>query len=656
MFALLGFACDPSDGGTSPTRDGSVGTTDGSVATCTDSDGDGISDADEGTGDTDGDGTPDYQDDDSDGDDIPDEVERRVSPCLTPADSDDDGTPDFQDLESDGNGIPDNEEWTTDTDGDGVPDFQDTDNDGDRIDDVTEIGGDPGAPVDSDGDGLPDYLDPDSDDDTIGDLYEGTADTDMDGIPDRFDLDSDADGISDADEAGDDDLSTPPVDTDDDGVADYRDPDSDNDGIGDRDEVAAGTSPTNADSDMDGASDLVEITAGTNPTDAGDNPRANGDFVFLMPYEEAPTPPRDTLDFATNIRNADVYFLMDTTGSMGSSINALRSAIASSLIPGIRAEIPNTFVGLGEFRDYPTGTYGQAGDQPYGHFQDITDDVGAATAATARYTPSGGYDGPEAHGQAMYAVVTGDGLPYGGSSVGPRTDCPAGTFGWPCFRNNAVPIVVMITDVTWHNGPGNANPYSAISGEPEYADVVAATMARNVKFIGIGQGAGGMAHMQQFGRDVGSVDMAGEPFVQQYSGGDAALTAAVVDQVRTLASQTPLDISTVFNDDAADAVDTAAAFLERLEANEAGDAARGCAARTGEDTNGDGFPDIFRDVLPGNRVCFDVVVKTNVTVEPTEAPQLFRATVEVLGDGFTSLDERDVFFLVPPAPVEIPLG
>ena len=35
MFALLGFACDPSDGGTSPTRDGSVGTTDGSVATCT---------------------------------------------------------------------------------------------------------------------------------------------------------------------------------------------------------------------------------------------------------------------------------------------------------------------------------------------------------------------------------------------------------------------------------------------------------------------------------------------------------------------------------------------------------------------------------------------------------------------------------------------
>ena len=61
-------------------------------------------------------------------------------------------------------------------------------------------------------------------------------------------------------------------------------------------------------------------------------------------------------------------------------------------------------------------------------------------------------------------------------------------------------------------------------------------------------------------------------------------------------------------------------------------------------------------MLPGNRVCFDVVVKTNVTVEPTEAPQLFRATVEVLGDGFTSLDERDVFFLVPPAPVEIPLG
>ncbi|NIR36359.1 MAG: VWA domain-containing protein, partial [Actinobacteria bacterium] len=371
---------------------------------------------------------PNFQDDDSDGDDILDEVERGNPGCLTPADSDGDGTYDFLDLDSDGNGISDSDEWTADRDADGIPDFQDDDNDGDGIPDSIELGDDPSAPIDYDGDGLPDYLDPDSDDDTIGDAEESTADTDGDGTPDRHDLDSDEDSISDADEAGDTDLDTFAVDTDGDGIADFRDPDSDADGIGDRAEAMNGTDPTNPDSDGDGASDLVETSAGTDPNDGGDNPQANGDFVFVMPFEDTPTPERDTLDFATNIRNADVYFLMDTTGSMGSSISSLQTAIRDDLIPGIRAEIPNTFFGIGEFRDYYTSSYGSSGDQPYTNFQDITGDISAAQSATSSYTPRGGYDGAEAHGQAFYAVATGGGLPSP-SNTRPRTDCPAGTHG-----------------------------------------------------------------------------------------------------------------------------------------------------------------------------------------------------------------------------------
>ncbi len=38
----------------------------------------------------------------------------------------------------------------------------------------------------------------------------------------------------------------------------------------------------------------------------------------------------------------------------------------------------------------------------------------------------------------------------------------------------------------------------------------------------------------------------------------------------------------------------------------------------------------------------------NTTVMPTLDPQLFRARIDVLGDGFTPLDNRDVYFLVPP--------
>ena len=40
-----------------------------------------------------------------------------------------------------------------------------------------------------------------------------------------------------------------------------------------------------------------------------------------------------------------------------------------------------------------------------------------------------------------------------------RTSCPAGTYGYPCFRDGAIPIIVYITDATFHNGPGGAYAY-----------------------------------------------------------------------------------------------------------------------------------------------------------------------------------------------------
>jgi hypothetical protein len=49
-------------------------------------------------------------------------------------------------------------------------------------------------------------------------------------------------------------------------------------------------------------------------------------------------------------------------------------------------------------------------------------------------------------------------------------------------------------------------------------------------------------------------------------------------------------------------------------------------------------------------------VKNNVTVPPsTVGPMMFRATVEVHGEGGALLDDRVVFFLVPPT-IEGPGG
>lgn len=615
-----------------------------------DEDRDGIPDEFEGrtaNRDTDADGTPDYLDADSDGDGIFDLYESG-NPGGEPVDSDGDGMDDFVDLDSDGNGIPDASEGMNDTDGDGRNDASDLDDDGDLASDLIEVGPSAATPLDTDGDGTPDFRDTDSDGDTISDTVEGASvDTDRDMIFDRIDPDSDNDTLTDTVEAGDADPTTLPIDTDGDGDFDFRDADSDADGLSDAAESAAGSSPTNADSDGDGVSDLVEVSSGTNPLDGADSPRTRGDFVFLEPFMGPAEPRRDTLDFATNIRQADVYFLMDTTGSMGSSVASLRTSLAA-FIPEVRAAIPDVWIGSGHFKDYPVSPYGSGGDFAYRNCGNVTADDAAAVGALGCFSVSGGNDGPESHTAALWAIATGSGL-AGNSASGTAASCAAGTFGYPCFRATAVPIVVLISDVTAHNGPGGTNAYNdaALGGHaPTYPEAIAALNERNIRVIGIGQGAGGAGDLQSFARDTGSVDAGGAPLYSTWSGG--TIGATVLAQIQTLAAQTRLDISIRFTDDPSDAVDSFASFVDHIEANTAGDSTRGCVARAAEDTNGDGYLDTFRGVTAGARVCFDIIVKDNITVMPTLEPQLFRGTIDVIGDGFTPLDNRDVFFLVPP--------
>ncbi|MEQ8894794.1 MAG: VWA domain-containing protein [Sandaracinaceae bacterium] len=673
-LALVFLGCDPG-GGTRP--DGGGGDDTGPVGpTGRDTDGDGILDrwegADEGV-DTDGDGTPDFEDLDSDGDGIPDSVEGRPNPSTgEPADSDGDGVYDFRDDDSDGNGILDMNEPEGDLDGDGNPDFADTDDDGDLISDRDEIG-DAAAPTDTDGDGMPDYRDTDSDGDTIGDIHEGTFDTDGDGTLDRHDLDSDDDTWTDAEEAGDADINTPPIDTDGDLVPDFRDADADGDGLSDERERALGTSPTNPDTDGDGVSDLVEVSAcpegdascAMDATDPTSSPRARGDFVFAEPYMMPPMPMRDTLDFATDIRVADVYFLIDTTGSMGGAITNVRSSLSTpgtGIIDQVRGSIPDAWFGVGDFKDYNACSYGSGTDYAYRHAQDMSMDAMASQTAVNGLSASGGFDGPESHVPALWATATGMGLAGRATSAGPipaRSGCPAGTFGYPCFRSGAVPIVVMITDVDMHNDPMGNDAYESSSctggfgggspigaTPPTFAEAVTAATMNRVRVIGVAVNGGGMGDLQTLATMTGAVDGTGSPLVSSAPSG--SVSSSVVNAIQTLAMSTRFDISVNFEDDPSDAVETFAAFVDHIEANVAGDASRGCDPRPADDTDGDGFPDTFRSVTAGERVCFDIIVKQNDTVMPTTDPQLFRATLRVLGDGFTELDSRDVFFLVPP--------
>ena len=178
-----------------------------------DDDNDGITDVNEGTGDTDGDGIANYLDLDADGDGIPDNVEAQTTAGYI---------------------LPSG----MDADGDGLDDAYDAS-------DSVEPGFSQGlTAVDTDEDNTPDYLDTDSDNDSVLDIIEGN-DANHDGEADITPSgnDADNDGLDDAFDAVTDGYQDPNgilvnnnpetdlPDTDGTEDVDYRDTDDDGDGI-----------------------------------------------------------------------------------------------------------------------------------------------------------------------------------------------------------------------------------------------------------------------------------------------------------------------------------------------------------------------------------------------------------------------------------------
>jgi hypothetical protein len=676
-----------------------------------DLDGDFISDGDEGAADdvdSDGDGTPDFQDDDSDDDGIPDYREAGDEDLATPPpDHDGDGAPDFQDTDADGNGRLDGVDGLDDQDGDGDGNFADLDDDGDNINDVLELGDDVNDPTDTDQDGIADFQDEDSDGDTILDLHDRLYDPDGDDIPAFRDLDSDGDCRLDEAEAGDAILATEPVNSDEDTGADFIDLDSDGDGLLDslEDTNCNGlhdppeSSSTNPDSDGDGVDDLIEEAAGTDANDPTENPQSEGNFVFVVPYVEPPTPDEDTLDFSTNISQADVFFSMDTTGSMGGEIANLETSLVS-IVGSLATEIPNVGIGVGYYDDFPTSPYGTAPvDQPFGLLHRV---MTVSTTAGRTSVQNGvnalathnGNDIPESGWEAMHQIATGAGVSVGGANVpafNPATAPPLtlppgesfGTLGGVGFRTGSLPIVVAITDATSHSGD-----YS-FAGTATRAQAIAELMSLGVRVIGVVSDAGaartdinqavnatgavvpvsawdanrpagcGVTQCCTGINGVGETPTAGMcPLSFLISGTGTGLGNAIVTAIQALANFAVLDVGAdiVDNQDAGgETVNAVLSFVDHLAANPAAPAPCTAGLTAVDQSPVDSILDTFTNVQPGSTACFDVIPKMNTTVMATDQPQIYTASINVIGDGVTTLDTRVVYFLVPPEIPDVPV-
>jgi hypothetical protein len=155
----------------------------------------------------------------------------------------------------------------------------------------------------------------------------------------------------------------------------------------------------------------------------------------------------------------------------GSANNELRT---EGIVGGIRCVVGTAWFGLGQFRELPAHEepeptlclgegcrYGDRDEQIFRNLVDMTPDHERVRSALGKITMNYNWDEPEGGWLALNSVVTGKGHYFGMNrpAVADRRSgqgCAAGSFGYPCFRKDAIPIVVMFTDAPHHNGPASS--------------------------------------------------------------------------------------------------------------------------------------------------------------------------------------------------------
>jgi len=400
--------------------------------------------------------------------------------------------------------------------------------------------------------------------------------------------------------------------------------DRDADGLPDDDEVARGTDPDNPDTDGDGVDDGVESLAGTDPTDPSSTIPAT-DFYVVLPYE-GPEERRE-LDFTARLGKGDIFFLVDTTGSMGTAIGNVRSSLSGTIVPAVQDAIADVVMGVGDFRDFPVDPYGNTGDWSYTLRQMITDDIAAVQTALNGLSAGGGGDGPEAALEGLHGATA------GGS-------CPDG-FGGACFRADTHPIIVVVTDAEMHNGPGGANPYSGVTAVT-WDETVTALTANDVKIVGAAVDPISVGfpfplpnvarpHLESLANATDSRKADGGLTVYDAPGG--SVSEAVVDGIVDLVGATTQDVTSETLDDTSDSVD-ATRFIKAVTP------VRATRATDFDDTT-------FYGVAGGTTITFEVTFHNDFLPQETYV-QIFQAYIEVHEViAGTTLDRRNVYIVVP---------
>ena len=421
------------------------------------------------------------------------------------------------------------------------------------------------------------------------------------------------------------------------------------------------------------------------------------DFFFVLPYQDTNGEQVKPLEFGSTLKALDVFFNMDTTGSMSGEINNLRTALVNQIINPMQAQIPNTQFGAGEFQDFPVERYGSHDDedQPFKLRSVITADTNAVQAAVDAYQLGWGWDEPEAMIESLYQIATGEGL----AGPSPTYVAPNHSgIGGVGFRQDSLPVIVTVSDAISHTVGETSTCSDTTNYEGEVAaaahsrtqakDALAAICAR---VVGIASpegyalpGCSAQSDEEDFARATGALippSAWGSPRPSGCTASQCCTGLNGVGQTPDADGLCPLVFVINANGTGlGGSVITALQMLTRYGAFDVvtetvGEATALSGAYLPQGKTTAGFvkavvpewfevpasppgltePIIgetgFQNVSPGTTLWFQVKV-LNDFLEPGSSGQLFRATIRVLAGGCAGLDEREVLILVPPAELE----
>jgi hypothetical protein len=346
------------------------------------------------------------------------------------------------------------------------------------------------------------------------------------------------------------------------------------------------------------------------------------------------------LELEAQLGRADVLFLVDTTASMGDEITQIRAGLRDRIAPGIADAIPDSELGVASFEDFPAEDCGDTSDAPFRLLTPITDDLNRVQAAVDALRLGNGLDRPESQVEALYQTATGEGL---GRYIPPSFGCPGGGIGYPCFRSDALPIVLLFTDAPFHDGPGGTNPYlCSVTPRPHsYSQAVDVLNRLGIRVIGLYSGDDGLGRPDLFAiaRDTESVD-GPTPLVFDIGSRAQRLSEEVVGAIRTLADVIQFDVDAVLIDpNPTDGVDPRD-FVDALIPVRADPMDRIERIDTTTGT--------FVGVRAGTRITYQLRVRNDAVV-PGSEPQRFEIEVLFRGDGRARLGSRTVEIVVPAA-------